>query len=294
MSEKTFSNVLYLTSVCQLACKYCYELETRKKLKEDFYITEEEIEEAVDFFVDHNKQNRNLVLFGGEPLLAWDKIQYVVNYAGEHPKLDGFSFDLITNGIRLADKKFFGDFFVLVDKYEKIKFKIEISYDGKGQVERVFPDGSSSQELVLKSLDLLEKNKREFYIRYTLNTTTYDIIEEELIYLFEKYQYLSGITVNIAASNLDALEGNYKISVNKKIPSLLGIYSIYKKPICDFACKYCRRCIPTDFNMHYVPGIGNKISSKDQGGFDRWNPLTGKDYEKDRYDLEGRSIGKHV
>ena len=133
MSEKTVSNILYLTSACQLACKYCYEADKRKKLKEDFWISEEQLKEALDFFKDHNIENRNALLFGGEPLLAWDKIKFAVDYVLNTLKFDYFGFDIITNGIKLADEAFFVEFFNSFNN--RIRLKLEISYDGKGQSE---------------------------------------------------------------------------------------------------------------------------------------------------------------
>ena len=295
--EKSFSNIMYMTSACQLSCRYCYEAEKRKQLKEDFWITEDQVKEGLDFFKDA-RRNRSILFFGGEPLLAWDKIKFAVKYVFSTiitNDYDRFYFNIITNGIRLSDDIFFEEYFNFFEKeYPRSDVKLEISYDGSGQADRVFPDGSPSKDIVLKAINKLDKNNKEFYLRYTLTEKTYDVIEKELIYLFEKYKNLAGMTVNIASTNLDKLSGDYKKSVDAKRNNMLGIYEIYKKPICDFTCALCKRCHPTDFNMHYVPGIGNKISSKVQKGFDRWNPLVGESYEMDRYDLEGRAIGKNA
>ena len=106
MAEKTFSNILYLTSACQLACKYCYEADKRRKLEKDFWISDDQLKEALDFFKEHNIENRNVLLFGGEPLLAWDKIKFAVDYVLNTLKFDNFGFDVITNGIKLADEEF--------------------------------------------------------------------------------------------------------------------------------------------------------------------------------------------
>jgi sulfatase maturation enzyme AslB (radical SAM superfamily) len=289
-NDVTVSGILYLTTECQLRCKYCYEAEVREKMKTEVVITKEEIREAIDFFIDHNSNNKNLCLFGGEPLLAWDEIKYAIDYSGTHPDLTHFNFNIITNGIRLGDDEFFEEFIKTLNKYQNIYIKLEISYDGSGQSERTFPDGSETSSILIKVLDKLNVVGQDFFIRYTLNRKTYDCIEKELIYLYERYSYLKGITINIACKDLDKINGNYKVEVDKKRPVFRAIYSLYNKPICGYVCDLCKICKPTDFDMHYIPTIGNKISDKNQSVFDRWNPLIGEKYVSPKYNLNGEIV----
>ena len=97
-----------ITDRCNLRCKYCFAStgdfgEGRRLL--DF----ETGKKALDFLIEKSKGRHNLELdfFGGEPLMNFEVVKQIVEYARslekEHNKL--FRFTITTNGMLLDDAK---------------------------------------------------------------------------------------------------------------------------------------------------------------------------------------------
>jgi uncharacterized protein len=96
-------------------------------------MTEEVAKAAVDYVVKRSGSYVRVNFFGGEPLLRFDLIQYVVDYiktATEKP----VKLDIVTNGTLLTQEFF--------DYAEENKIRISLSYDGlANSANRVNEDG---------------------------------------------------------------------------------------------------------------------------------------------------------
>lgn len=116
---------LVVTDDCNFNCSYC------NQEKEKKYLENTTIKKAVDFFypffTDDKDAHTAIVFYGGEPLLAFEQIEYAVSLLQEKNRAGKkkIKFVLPTNGSLVTEKmlRFFSDF----------KFGITLSYDGLAQ-----------------------------------------------------------------------------------------------------------------------------------------------------------------
>ena len=85
---------------CNLSCAYCYSAKGRSKME----IDESHLKIMLDYFIDcHRTSSRHLSIFisgGGEPLLSWEKLRFILGYSRQRAVAQGFTLDifLMTNG----------------------------------------------------------------------------------------------------------------------------------------------------------------------------------------------------
>ncbi|MDN5328120.1 MAG: uncharacterized protein PWP03_758, partial [Candidatus Woesearchaeota archaeon] len=103
----TSLQILVPTLRCNFTCKYCYALR-RNVDEQGFDMTEETAKKTVDFIFQSPAKSMVIEFTGGEPLLKFDIIKFVVEYAKElnkkHKKI--LDFAIVTNGNLLDDEKF--------------------------------------------------------------------------------------------------------------------------------------------------------------------------------------------
>ena len=97
---------LHVAHTCNLNCDYCFA--SQGKYHGDRALMSFEVgKQALDFLMDHSGTRRNLEVdfFGGEPLMNWDVVKRLVEYARSVEKERGknFRFTLTTNGMLIDD-----------------------------------------------------------------------------------------------------------------------------------------------------------------------------------------------
>lgn len=130
MFNTTNLNRIYvmLGTKCNLHCKYCMQekVKTESNIKDSLKCSYTERDNLVSFITKialnpKRKKPLNVMFWGGEPLMYWDTIIYIV---GKIENLSDFiTFSLVTNGKLLNNDivKFLND----------KKFNVAISWDGK-------------------------------------------------------------------------------------------------------------------------------------------------------------------
>lgn len=97
--------ILIVTRNCNLRCSYC---DVDKK---NIFMTKKVAQKATLLYFDWAKNNHQkkiwIRFFGGEPLMNFNVVQYVVEYANDLFKKENIEilFDLTTNGLLLDDGK---------------------------------------------------------------------------------------------------------------------------------------------------------------------------------------------
>ncbi len=164
--------VLNITHRCNLNCDYCYG-EDGSYGGPAIHMSKDTAKHAVDFLM---KESRNantcrITFFGGEPLLNFDLVKYVVKYArGEASKLNKkMLFNMATNGSLLDDDK--------IDFLIKENIEMSFSFDGPKKIHdknRRFKANreKSTYDIVfpkiLKYIEKAKKNKRFYAFRATV------------------------------------------------------------------------------------------------------------------------------
>lgn len=150
------------TNSCNLACTYCYdknnhELESKvincvsKKFAKEF----NNILESLDK-IFRNEKRKQLIFHGGEPLLI--KPDLLDKFCNEL-KNRNIRMGIQTNGTLITDD--------IIEIFKKYKFSVGISLDGcneKQNCKRIYSNGSSSFEKVIKNIKKLQDKKVKFGI----------------------------------------------------------------------------------------------------------------------------------
>ncbi|EPR13957.1 thioether cross-link-forming SCIFF peptide maturase [Ruminiclostridium papyrosolvens] len=171
---------LHICHDCNLRCKYCFastgsfgghrtmmDLDTGKK--------------AIDFLIEKSAGRRNLEVdfFGGEPLMNFDVVKGIVEYARIREKESGknFRFTITTNAVLLNEE--------IKDFINKNMHNVVLSIDGRKETnDKMRPrvDGSGTYDRILPKIqDMAEsRNQDNYYVRGTFTRENLDFSEDVL------------------------------------------------------------------------------------------------------------------
>ncbi len=166
---------LHVAHTCNLNCSYCFA--SQGKYQGDRALMSFEVGKAAfDFLIANSGSRRNLEVdfFGGEPLMNWDVVKRLVEYARsvekEHNK--NFRFTLTTNGMLIDDD--------VIDFANREMSNVVLSLDGRQSIHdhfRVDYQGNGSYEkIVPKFKRLVEaRGHKDYYMRgtFTHNNTDF-------------------------------------------------------------------------------------------------------------------------
>lgn len=149
-----------VTEDCNLRCKYCYITHKASNKRMNFSVAKKFIDYVLTS--DMIKQDAvTLDFIGGEPFLEIDLIDTICDYFKLKTYEMGISWywnyriSVCTNGINYSDKRIQN----FISK-NRNKISVTITIDGtkeKHDLQRVFPDGSGSYEIVKKNIEIWKK-----------------------------------------------------------------------------------------------------------------------------------------
>jgi len=154
---------MMVSNDCNLRCRYCF---AREIFMERFSgkMSPDIAKRTIDLFIPTGRLT-SVIFTGGEPSLAWDLIKNTVEYVLDRCPSLGFKvpkFPIVTNAILI--NRGFLDF--IVDH----KMELIISNDGLPEVHdlnRVFPDGTGTHDIVWKNIQLVRETGIPFAIEAT-------------------------------------------------------------------------------------------------------------------------------
>lgn len=139
---------LHVAHSCNLACSYCFAGQGKYHGK-DALMSFETGKRAFDFLIENSGTRRNLEVdfFGGEPLLNWEVVKQLVEYARsiEKKKNKNFRFTLTTNGVLIDDEvidfanKEMSNVVLSLDGRKDVHDKFRVDYAGKGSYDKILP-----------------------------------------------------------------------------------------------------------------------------------------------------------
>jgi uncharacterized protein len=165
---------------CNLRCEYCF------AAKGDFgrgrMLMPLEIgKKAIDFLISHSGGRHNLEVdfFGGEPLMNFEVVKQVVEYARSLEKQHNknFRFTITTNGLLLTDDKIdfinreMSNVVLSLDGRKEINDKLRVRVNGEGCYDRIVP---LYQKLVQARGD------GDYYVRGTFTKHNLDFTQDVL------------------------------------------------------------------------------------------------------------------
>lgn len=249
------TNVFYITSSCNLRCEYCYE----RKGRPDKSMTKDEVDTKLKWMDDNLADNSHIVIFGGEPLLEIDLIEYIINELITTYKHRNFSVSMDTNGTLLLDDNIFNKYKNIISKRQ---FSTFVSYDGPHSFRRRDINGNCVNDKIVEVLKKLENNNIKYNISYTWQKENDPFIIYDMIYICENFKP-EKIVISPDCTELDTVSdlyyGNY---IKTKIPYFEAVFLEYKIPICEFTCRICRKCQFNTKNVYYLPQKDPIIADK--------------------------------
>ncbi len=169
---------IHIAHTCNLNCSYCFA--SQGKYHGDRAVMSFEVgKRALDFLVENSGSRRNLEVdfFGGEPLMNFEVVKQMVEYARSIEKEKGknFRFTLTTNGLLIDDdvidfaNKEMSNVVLSLDGRKEIHDRYRVDYAGNGSWERIVP---KFQKLVK------ERGGKNYYMRGTFTHANPDFLKD--------------------------------------------------------------------------------------------------------------------
>ncbi len=195
LKEKTAGVVkalcIHIAHTCNLNCSYCFASQG-KYHGDRAMMTFEVGKRAFDFLIENSGNRRNLEVdfFGGEPLMNFEVVKKLVEYARSIEKQHNknFRFTLTTNGVLIDDD--------VIDFANREMSNVVLSLDGRKEVHdryRVDYAGQGSWEkIVPKFQKLVEAREgKNYYMRGTFTHQNPDFLEDIKVMLDLGFNELS-------------------------------------------------------------------------------------------------------
>ncbi|ARC83167.1 radical SAM additional 4Fe4S-binding SPASM domain protein [Clostridium argentinense CDC 2741] len=182
------SVTFWVTSDCNLNCKYCYEGSDKHKKYMSRNIVDKSIDQIFSYSKYIDKDSFMVLLHGGEPFLAFDIIKYIVARLKKECMDRGIkiSFATTTNATILND--------------EMINFIIQeipnitVSLDGTKETHdkmRPFKNGNGSHKIALENSLKLLKHLPNIRLRTTFDSTSIGSLYQDIKFLIDNgFKYI--------------------------------------------------------------------------------------------------------
>lgn len=184
--------VLQVTRSCNFMCRYCLYASTSnvERTHENINMDFQTAKGAIDFLFEHSCDSTsiNISFYGGEPLLNFDLIKEVVEYANSIFKTKKLSYSMTINASLLTD--------TIIQFIVKHSFNIAISLDGPKDIQnahrRFKTTGSETYQIVINNINKLKKMNAQYFD--TCVTFLPVIIDDEDFEKVKKYYKNMGIS----------------------------------------------------------------------------------------------------
>ena len=165
---------------CNLRCEYCF------ASKGDFgqgrmLMPFEVGKKAIDFLIENSGDRHNLEVdfFGGEPLMNFDVVKHIVDYARSIEKKfnKNFRFTITTNGLLLTDDK--------IEYINREMSNVVLSLDGRKEINdllRITPNSKGSYDTIVPKYQKLVESRgdKDYYVRGTFTKNNLDFTKDVL------------------------------------------------------------------------------------------------------------------
>ena len=229
-------NITFIvTEDCNLRCKYCYITHKAKGKK----LALQTAKKFIDYLLNDNKIHRcqSIILdfIGGEPLLEAELIEDICDYfkirsyEEENPWYWRYRINISTNGVNYSDNAV-----QRLIENNKGKISIGITIDGtkeKHDLQRVFPDGTGSYDVVNKNIKLwLEQFPGSTKVTFASDDLKY--LKESIVELWNKGIY--HVAANVVYEDVWK-DGDEQIFENqlKELADYIIENNLYNKNYCS-------------------------------------------------------------
>ncbi len=171
---------IWVTTACNMKCRYCYEgIE-----KENKYMTSDTADQVVNWIIKTADSHPKLIypvrFHGGEPLLNFPIIKYIIEELAQKSPLK-FSYHITTNGYCLNKE--------IIEYLSRHMDVITVSIDGNqrtNDLNRLSVQGESTFNMVLHNAKLLKEKFNNLEIRMTVDTESCKYLSENIFFLLDE------------------------------------------------------------------------------------------------------------
>ncbi len=169
---------LHVAHDCNLRCKYCFG-DTGEYKGGRCLMSSEVGKKAIDFVIANsgNRHNIEIDYFGGEPLMNFEVVKEITDYANEQGKKHNknFRFTITTNGILLDDEN--------QEYINKNMSNIVLSLDGEKETNdkmRPTVNGKGSYDIIVPKFKKIaqSRNQDNYYVRGTFTAHNVDFAKD--------------------------------------------------------------------------------------------------------------------
>ncbi len=171
---------LHIAHDCNLRCGYCFG-STGSYKGDRSLMSLETGKKAIDFVIEKSGKRRNIEIdfFGGEPLMNFDTVRGIIEYANEKGNELGknFRYTITTNGLMLNKD--------IMEYINENMSNVVLSIDGRKEVNdnmRKRVDGRGCyKDIVPKFMEVAKsRNQDNYYVRGTFTRHNLDFTEDVL------------------------------------------------------------------------------------------------------------------
>jgi len=205
-----FQFELVVTEACNMSCKYCYMKNQKNSMSKDVF--DAHFGYLPSLLKLYNEKSYAAVFFGGEPLLNWDLIEYILPIISKDPKCEQIT--MPTNGLLLTRERYkiLKDFGV----------HVSISYDGLWQKEKpgsiCWVGEKSFKVMVSPERSTTLVDNYHHFLRMGIPSPDFTLVRDD-IWTIEDVAKIDKELIELA---------DEVIRINRNVgPSFPGIFSLY-------------------------------------------------------------------
>jgi sulfatase maturation enzyme AslB (radical SAM superfamily) len=208
------SNLTFIvTDDCNFNCAYCMQKKEKKTISHAC------IEKAVDFFYPFFKEDENVHcgFYGGEPLLAYDRVKHATQLVQEKNKTGDkkIEFSLTTNGTLLTEK--------MLDFFNQNQFTLMLSFDGLAQ--NMGRKKGTLEKMVRVVKQVQDYPGINFDINSVFTPDTISMFSESLRFLIE----LDGPEITFNLSTMEEWKPAHLSALEQELEQLVDFLVLYYK-----------------------------------------------------------------
>ena len=189
---------VWVTTACNLRCRYCYEGIEKEKL----FLDQNKALDIIRYIKDNADKRKadkiNIEFHGGEPLLNFPAVRFFINSASEILAEYELSYQLTTNGTVLDDE--------MLDLLKEKVRHLTVSIDGDKYTHDMFRvdanENGTYDTVIRNSLKLLDAYGSSLRVRMTFNPATVDK-------LYDNIAHLAGMGFRIIIAHPDLFDKNW-------------------------------------------------------------------------------------
>jgi len=132
------------------------------------------IQTVIKHIKKHGRKNLFIQFFGGEPLVNWPAVKYVLDEFSDGKKYGiKIRYSIVTNGSLITEE--------IAKYFKKYDVAVIVSFDSPRGEDRVLANGKNSLQLVKKNIRILKKYNNRISTNSAITLKTFRYFDKDLV-----------------------------------------------------------------------------------------------------------------